>query len=64
MAGLHPATSLDAPPVRAGVVYFFLDIESEHWRGAASERNLAFYFPAPFDPTQTKVQFMGIPEKA
>jgi type VI secretion system protein ImpJ len=50
-------------PIRAGVVYFILNLESTYWKTAMQARNIAIYVPPPFDPSQTKIELMGIPRK-
>ncbi len=51
-------------PIRAGVVYFTLDTTVAHWKGIKDGQNIAIYLPPPFDPASSKVELMGIPEKA
>jgi type VI secretion system protein ImpJ len=50
-------------PVRPGVVYFLMDTTIDHWRHILSERKVAIYAPAPFDPSQVKIELYGIPSK-
>jgi type VI secretion system protein ImpJ len=49
-------------PVRAGVTYFTLGLQNEHWRQVLEERALAIYLPPPFDPTKVKIELLAIPK--
>jgi type VI secretion system protein ImpJ len=48
-------------PVRAGVVYFSLDLRSEHWRHVLDDRTIAIYLPPPLDPEHVQVDLMAVP---
>jgi type VI secretion system protein ImpJ len=47
--------------VRAGVTYFTLSLQNDHWKQITTERTIAIYLPPPFDPTQVKVELLAIP---
>jgi type VI secretion system protein ImpJ len=47
--------------VRAGVTYFNLNLQSEHWKQITSERTIAIFLPPPFDPSQVKVELLAVP---
>jgi len=48
-------------PIRPGVVYFMLEVQSDHWKPVLEERTISIYLPAPFDPTRMKLELAGIP---
>ena len=48
-------------PIRAGVLYFALNLQNDHWRQISAERTIGVYLPAPFDPTQVKLELMVVP---
>jgi type VI secretion system protein ImpJ len=48
-------------PIRPGVVYFTLDLQSDHWKPVLQEKSLGIYLPVPFEPTKTKVELFGLP---
>jgi type VI secretion system protein ImpJ len=48
-------------PIRAGVTYFALTLQNEHWRQILEERSLGIFFPPPFDPSQLKVELLAVP---
>jgi type VI secretion system protein ImpJ len=48
-------------PVRAGVTYFQLNLQSEYWRTALQEKNVAIYLPPPFDPARVKLELLAVP---
>jgi type VI secretion system protein ImpJ len=47
--------------VRAGVTYFTLSLQNDHWKQIITEKTIAIYLPPPFDPTQVKVELLAIP---
>ena len=49
-------------PVRAGVTYFTLTLQNEHWRQIVDERSIAIYLPPPFDPSKVKIELLAIPK--
>lgn len=49
-------------PVRAGVTYFSLSLQNEHWRQITEERSIAIYLPPPFDPTRVKLELLAVPK--
>lgn len=51
-------------PVRAGVTYFMLSLQNEHWRQVVEERAIAIYLPPPFDPSKVKLELLAIPKSA
>jgi type VI secretion system protein ImpJ len=48
-------------PVRAGVTYFALSLQNDHWRQILEERSLGIYLPPPFDPSKVKIELLAIP---
>jgi type VI secretion system protein ImpJ len=48
-------------PIRPGVVYFMLEVQSEYWKSVVDERTISIYLPAPFDPARVKLELFGIP---
>jgi type VI secretion system protein ImpJ len=48
-------------PVRAGVVYFALDVRSEDWRHVTQDRTIAIYLPPPIDPDHVQVDLLAVP---
>jgi type VI secretion system protein ImpJ len=48
-------------PVRAGVVYFSLDLRNENWRHVLEDRTIAIYLPPPLDPEHVQVDLMAVP---
>ncbi len=50
-------------PIKAGVVYFVISTDNNYWRNIVTDRQVAVYLPRPFDPSQTKVELLGIPLK-
>jgi type VI secretion system protein ImpJ len=48
-------------PVRAGVTYFSLGLQSEHWRPVLEERVVAIYLPPPLDPDHVKIELLAVP---
>jgi type VI secretion system protein ImpJ len=51
-------------PVRAGVVYFMLDVNASYWKQVLQERRVGIYLPAPFDPGSAAVELFAIPDGA
>jgi type VI secretion system protein ImpJ len=51
-------------PIKAGVVYFLLDIQSNYWQRIMQEQRVGIYLPPPFDPSRAKVELLGIPGPA
>jgi type VI secretion system protein ImpJ len=51
-------------PVRAGVVYFSLNLQNDYWRGILQERKVAIYLPPPFDPAHLKLELLAVPRPA
>jgi type VI secretion system protein ImpJ len=51
-------------PVRAGVVYFALNLQNDYWRAILQERKVAIYLPPPFDPTHVKLELLAVPRAA
>ncbi|HEY0709686.1 MAG TPA: type VI secretion system baseplate subunit TssK [Polyangia bacterium] len=49
-------------PVRAGVVYFLLDVNDGYWKQVLQERRVGIYLPAPFDPGSAAVELFAIPD--
>jgi type VI secretion system protein ImpJ len=49
-------------PVRAGVTYFTLGLQNDHWRKILEDRSLGIYLPPPFDPTKVKLELLAIPK--
>jgi type VI secretion system protein ImpJ len=49
-------------PVRAGVTYFLLNLQSEFWRTIVQEKTLAIYLAPPFDPARVKVELLAVPK--
>lgn len=50
-------------PIKAGVVYFIVSTDNNYWRNIVTDRQVALYLPRPFEPSQTKVELLGIPLK-
>ena len=50
-------------PIRPGVVYFMLDLASDHWRHVVDERTISIYLPTPFEPGRVELELYGIPGK-
>jgi type VI secretion system protein ImpJ len=48
-------------PVRAGVTYFSLGIQSEYWRSVLDEKVVAIYLPPPFDAEHAKIELLVVP---
>ena len=48
-------------PIRAGVLYFALDLQNDHWRQITAERAIGIHLPPPFDPTQVKLELLVVP---
>jgi type VI secretion system protein ImpJ len=48
-------------PIRPGVVYFMLEVQSEYWKPVLEERSISIYLPSPFDPARVKLELYGIP---
>jgi type VI secretion system protein ImpJ len=48
-------------PIRAGVVYFALNLQNDYWRQIAGDRAIAVYLPPPFDPSRVKLELMAVP---
>jgi type VI secretion system protein ImpJ len=48
-------------PIRPGVVYFMLEVQSEYWKSVIDERTISIFLPAPFDPARVKLELFGIP---
>jgi type VI secretion system protein ImpJ len=48
-------------PVRAGVAYFSMALQNEHWRQVQDERSIAIYLPPPFDPSRVKIELLAVP---
>jgi type VI secretion system protein ImpJ len=48
-------------PVKAGVLYFALNLQNDYWRQIATERAIAVYLPPPFDPTKVKLELLAVP---
>jgi type VI secretion system protein ImpJ len=49
-------------PVRAGVTYFQLNLQSEFWRSIVQEKKVAIYLAPPFDPTRVKIELLAVPK--
>ena len=49
-------------PVRAGVTYFLLNLQSEFWRTIVQEKTVAIYLAPPFDPARVKVELLAVPK--
>lgn len=47
-------------PVKAGLVYFTVATDNAYWRSIVSERSVALYLPALFNPSTTSVQLLGV----
>jgi type VI secretion system protein ImpJ len=48
-------------PVRAGVTYFALGVQSEYWRPVLEQRVVAIYLPPPLDPDRVKIELLAVP---
>jgi type VI secretion system protein ImpJ len=48
-------------PIRAGVTYFMLGIQDDHWRQVLQERTVAIYLPPPFGPEHVKLELLAVP---
>jgi type VI secretion system protein ImpJ len=48
-------------PVRSGVTYFSLGLQSEFWRTVLEERLVAIYLPPPLDPERIKLELLAVP---
>jgi type VI secretion system protein ImpJ len=48
-------------PVRAGITYFQLNLQSDYWRSVVQEKTVAIYLAPPFDPTRVKVELLAVP---
>jgi type VI secretion system protein ImpJ len=51
-------------PVRAGVTYFSLNLQSDYWRPVLEERVVAIYLPPPLDPEHVKLELLAVPGAA
>jgi type VI secretion system protein ImpJ len=51
-------------PIRPGVVYFMLEVQSDYWKHVLDERTISIYLPAPFDPQRVKLELYGIPRSS
>ncbi len=51
-------------PSKAGVLYFVLSQSGQYWRNILSERTIAIYLPAPYDPSSIKIELLAIPKVA
>lgn len=47
-------------PTRPRHVYFLIEREDVTWKEVISERNIAVFLSAPYDPTQAKVSLFGV----
>jgi type VI secretion system protein ImpJ len=48
-------------PVRAGVMYFQLNLQNEYWRTVLQEKVVAIYLSPPFDSAHVKVELLVVP---
>lgn len=48
-------------PVRAGVTYFALSLQNEHWRQILEERALGIFFAPPFDAMLKGIELLAVP---
>jgi type VI secretion system protein ImpJ len=48
-------------PIRAGVLYFMLNLQNDYWRQITAERAIAVYLPPPFDPSKVKLELLAVP---
>jgi type VI secretion system protein ImpJ len=48
-------------PIRAGLTYFILATQGEHWRQILEERMVAIYLPPPFGPEHVKLELLAVP---
>jgi type VI secretion system protein ImpJ len=48
-------------PVRAGITYFQLNLQSDYWRGVVQEKTVAIYLAPPFDPARVKLELLAVP---
>jgi type VI secretion system protein ImpJ len=51
-------------PVKAGLVYFTIATDNAYWRSIQTEKSIALYLPALFNPSTTSVQLMGVLARA
>lgn len=51
-------------PIKAGVVYFVISTDNNYWRNIVTDRQVAMYLPRPFEPSQTRIELLGIPRRA
>ena len=60
-----PVKAISQPPpeipVQVQHVYFALTTADPHWREIMTERNIALYFMAPYDPQRARLTLMAIP---
>jgi type VI secretion system protein ImpJ len=56
----HPPQEI---PKKAGTLYFEVDTSSNYWRNIVNDRQIAVYLPRNFDPSQTRLELLGIPRK-
>jgi type VI secretion system protein ImpJ len=48
-------------PIRAGVTYFMLGTQGEHWRQIVEERMVAIYLPPPYGPDHVRLELLVVP---
>jgi type VI secretion system protein ImpJ len=51
-------------PVRAGVMYFQLNLQNEYWRTILQEKVVAIYLSPPFDSAHVKLELLAVPRAA
>jgi type VI secretion system protein ImpJ len=49
-------------PVRSGVTYFQLNLQSDYWRTILQEKTMAIYLAPPFDPARLKLELLAVPK--
>jgi type VI secretion system protein ImpJ len=47
-------------PIKSGVVYFTIQTGNQYWTNVMLERRLAVYLPAPFTPSGTSIELLGV----
>ncbi len=50
-------------PVRPGVVYFMVNLQSDQWKHVLDDKTVAIYLLPPFDSTKVKLELLGIPPR-
>lgn len=50
-------------PVQPNHVYFSVTTEDPHWREVMTERNIALYIKAPYDPQHTQLTLIAVPPR-